>query len=118
MENPSSRTQKRLPKSAPSAALRLTAGKKKGAEVRVTFGDVTVYGPAPDPEQVRHNIETSHEALGRALTGLIKPGFRLRAKRDVPLYHVDENNPRRFIRRLNGKTESGILENGEFKVIE
>jgi len=118
MENPSSRTRKRPPKPAPSAALRLTAGKKKGAEVRVTFGDVTVYGPAPDPEQVKRNVELTQQALGRLGAVLEKPGVVIDEEKDVPLFWIDDTDIHKFKRKLNGKIETGVLENGAFKVIE
>ena len=36
----------------------------------------------------------------------------------VPLFSIDPDHPGCVVRRLDGKVERGVLENGEFKVVE
>jgi len=55
--------------------------------------------------------------LDRLKNRLIKPSVRVYPKKDVPLYFADAERPGIYIRKLNGKTESGVLEDGAFKVI-
>lgn len=98
----------------PGKAVRIVTGKGRA---KVKFGDVTVLGTTPAPEQVQANVARSTEALQRVVGRLMKPGIRLAAKKDVPRYSVDENHPNIFIRRLNGVTERGYVVNGVFKVI-
>ena len=53
--------------------------------------------------------------MARALVRLTRPGIRLRPKRGIPLFQVDENDPDILIRDLNGKRERGVFQDGEFK---
>ena len=92
-------------------------GAKGTSHGRVKFGAVSVLAPKPTTTELRSNVDFSTEALRRAKDSLTQPGVRIREKRDVPLFHVDEGNPGRFVRKLNGKIERGVLENGVFKVI-
>ena len=89
-----------------------------GAKRKVRFGDVIVTVASPTKAEVQRNVDFGTEALKRAVAKLNKPGIRLAAKKDIPLYSVDPKNPRIFIRRLNGRREKGILENGQFKVVD
>ena len=84
---------------------------------KVRFGDVTVWAPKPTEAQVRANAEASTEALRRGLERLIQPGIKMRERKNVPYYHADDA-PGVYVRRLNGKAERGIMEDGEFKVID
>ncbi|WP_312205249.1 hypothetical protein [Brevundimonas sp.] len=88
----------------------------KGASSKVTFSGVTVIAPKPASADVKRNVAMSSEALERAKKRLMRPGVRLYARKDVPLYSADPDRPGVFIRELNGKTECGVLENGTFKV--
>ncbi len=90
-------------------------GKKR---LKVKFGNVTVTGDKPAADTVRMNVERSSESLKRLREKLAKPGVALRAKKDVPLFSVSEDEPGVFIRRLNGRTERGLLVDGAFQVIE
>jgi len=46
----------------------------------------------------------------------MKSGVTIRKRKDVPLYYMDESDSGKFIRKLNGRVERGVLENGVFKV--
>jgi hypothetical protein len=80
----------------------------------VTFGSVTVTGPAPSEEVVRENIAAGRRALERALEAFKKPGIRLPRRRNVPLYRADPNEPNILIRELNGREERGTMSEGQF----
>jgi hypothetical protein len=88
----------------------------KGACAKVTFSGVTVLAPKPKAADVRHNVAMSSEALERAKKRLMRPGVRVYARKDVPLYSADPDRPGVYIRELNGKIDKGVLENGTFKV--
>jgi len=89
----------------------------KGGWSKVTFSGVTVSAPKPTAADIERNVTMSSEALERAKKRLMRPGVRLYEKKDVPLYSADPDRPGVFIRKLNRKTERGVLENGIFKVI-
>ena len=80
----------------------------------VTFGSVTVTGPAPSEAVVRENIAASRRALEGALDAFKKPGIRLPRRRNVPLYRADPNEPNILIRELNGREERGTMSEGQF----
>jgi hypothetical protein len=92
------------------------AGRTRGMH-KVKFGDVTIWAPKPSEAQVRANAAAGTEALRRGLERLIRPGIKMRERKNIPYYHVDPDNSGVFVRRLNGVAERGILEDGEFKVI-
>lgn len=94
----------------------VSRGTAKGAHSKVTFSGVTVFAPKPSSAAVNRNVAMSSEALERAKFRLIRPGVRLYARKDVPLYSADPDRPGVYIRELNGKIERGVLENGTFKV--
>ncbi len=86
------------------------------AQQRISIGNLTLVVPRPTKTQVQENVRRSTEALGRALVRLTRPGIRLRPKRGIPLFQVDENDPDILIRDLDGKRERGLFQDGEFKV--
>lgn len=45
---------------------------------------------------------------------LALPGVKIRPQRDVPLFHVDPDDPAKLIRILNGKVERGNFCDGRF----
>jgi hypothetical protein len=90
--------------------------KKSVPSTRVKFGNVVVHTRKPDKAEVLSNVEYSTEALRRSKYRLAKSGVTIRQRKDVPLYYVDENDAAKFIRKLNGRLERGVLENGVFKV--
>jgi hypothetical protein len=92
--------------------------KAEGKRSTVKFGGVIVVAPKPSSAQLKRNVTASTEALERATKRLVRPGVRLYAKKDVPLYSADPRQPGVYIRVLNGRTERGILENGKFKVVD
>jgi hypothetical protein len=83
---------------------------------RVKIGGVVVSGDRASAADVKRSVAQSTDMLDRLGKKIVKPGVRLFAKRDVPLYSADPENPDRLIRKLNGKVERGVLENGVFKV--
>lgn len=86
------------------------------AQQRISIGNLTLVVPRPTKTEVQENVRRSTEALGRALVRLTRPGIRLRPKRGIPLFQVDENDPDVFIRDLDGKRDRGRFQDGEFKV--
>lgn len=92
-------------------------GSRKDVSVQVRFGAVTIAAGKQSREDIQRNIEQGQMALERAALKLAKPGVPIRAGKDVPLYHVDEEQPSKMFRTLNGKTESGFIENGRFKAV-
>ena len=89
---------------------------KDAARSRVKFGTVTVSVRKPTRAEVKYNVDLSTAALRRARDSLVHGRVQLPRKKDVPLFYVDTSHPGRFARKLNGRVEYGVLENGEFKV--
>lgn len=89
------------------------SGKVRSRKIR--FGSVTVTAPEPSKAMVQRNVTASTKALERATSRLAKAGVRLHAKKDVPFYSLDSDNPDVMIRKLNGRTERGTFINGVFK---
>lgn len=85
---------------------------------RVKIGGVLVTGDKASAAQVKRSVELSSDMLVRLASKVAKSGVRLYAGRSVPLYSVDPDQPGRVVRKLNGKVEHGVLENGAFKVVE
>jgi hypothetical protein len=85
---------------------------------RVKIGGVFVTGDKASAAQLKHSVELSSRMLDRLASKVVKPGVRLYAGKTVPLYSVDPDQPGRVVRKLNGKVDLGVLENGAFKVIE
>ena len=112
-------TRRRRPVASPTREepmLVASAPKTSRPLIRIKFGSVVITAPRPTEEEIQANVAFSTEALKRAAAVLSKPGVTIPEEKDVPLFHVDEDRPGHFIRRLNGKTERGILEDGVFKV--
>ncbi len=72
---------------------------------------------APGEAQDSSVAAFSQAIRERARKKLAKPGVTIRPKKNVPLFHVDDVHAGTFIRKLNGRVERGILEDGVFKVI-
>ena len=85
---------------------------------RVKVGGVFVTGDKASAAQVKHAVATSAEILERLGLRIVRPGIKLKAVRGIPLFSADPKHPGRFLRRLDGKVESGVLENGAFKVVD
>lgn len=92
--------------------------KATGKRTTVKFGSVTVVVPKPTSAQLKQNVAASTQALERVSKRLVRPGVRINAKKNVPLFSADPRQPGVYIRTLNGKTERGVVENGGFKVID
>ncbi len=92
-------------------------GLAKDAGTRIKFGAVTIAAAQLDQTAAQSNVEKGQRALARVAKKFCQPGVSIRAARDVPLYSVDEMQPGRLIRKLNGKIERGVLENGHFKAV-
>ncbi|WP_148210586.1 hypothetical protein [Beijerinckia indica] len=84
---------------------------------RVKFGDVVITAPAPQRALIKANIAQSTKALARAAKRLSKPGVVIRAKKGIPLFSLDSEDPDVVIRTLDGKTERGQLVDGIFQAI-
>lgn len=102
----------------PKPALRSGSARTRGSLSKVKFGNVVVTTSKPAKSVVAANVTRSSEALERVAKKLIKPGFSIRQRHDVPHFSVDETDPKVFVRRLNGRTERGRLVNGRFEVID
>ncbi|CAN5652841.1 hypothetical protein BH10PSE5_BH10PSE5_21760 [soil metagenome] len=89
---------------------------KKRKRARVKIGGVFISGDKASPAEVRTAVAKSTAALGRLGKKIAKPGVRLYVARDVPLFSADPDHPDRVIRKLNGRTDRGVLEDGVFKV--
>jgi hypothetical protein len=110
-------------KTRPSGAgTNVVAGRngKGGVWETIRFGDVTITAQRPSEAEIQRNVEASTRALKRALPRLLRPGVRIYAKKDVPLYWADPDSPAEgFIRKLNGKLQRGVLDHdGQFKAID
>ena len=85
---------------------------------RVKVGGVYVTGDKASAAQVKQSVAKSADMLERLGRKIVQPGVQLTAARDIPLYSVDPSHPGRFLRKLNGRIEPGVLENGAFKVVD
>lgn len=92
-------------------------GTRKVKTRKTRFGSVTVTAPAPTKAMVQHNVKVSTHALERVTVRLAKAGVRLHARKDVPLYSLDSDDPDVMIRKLNGKVERGNFVDGVFNAI-
>jgi hypothetical protein len=107
--------KQRSTKASSSTGIVVSPRSRDGSRDVITkLGEITVRGARPSPELVKANVNRSTQALERAGERLIKPGIRLPAKKGVPRYSADENNPGTFIRRLDGEITIGRLQNGQF----
>lgn len=97
---------------------RVTVKKTSGKTRAVTFGSVTVRAATLPKAEIAKNVASGQSALERARAKIIKPGVRLAARKDVPLYHVDPNVPDEVIRKLDGKTDRGRFIDGAFQKLE
>jgi hypothetical protein len=86
--------------------------------IKINIGNMTVRIAKPNAEQVEANVAISTLALERVAKRLRRPGVRLNAKKNVPLYSADPDRPGRYIRSLNGRVEHGVFESGAFKVAD
>ncbi len=71
----------------------------------------------PTAAEVKVNVAKGSSALDRLKKRLMRPGVRVYPKKDVPLYFADVDRPGIYIRKLNGKIERGVVENGTFRVV-
>ncbi len=89
-----------------------------GTEAHVKFGAVTIAAAQFDQKLAERNVQKGQHALARAAKKLAQPGVSIRAAKDIPLYSVDEAQPNRLVRKLNGKVERGFLKDGYFKAVD
>lgn len=82
------------------------------------YGDFTAEAKSLTEAELRRNLDLSAAALQGLKSALLKPGIRIRRKKDVPLFYSTDEEPDLFVRELNGKRERGIFENGSFKPID
>jgi hypothetical protein len=110
-----------MSKTVERPAVRATAvlpAKSAVKRSRVKFGTVTVVVPKPTSAQIKLNVAASSLALERVAKRILKPGVKLRPKKNVPQYAADTNRPGVYIRVLNGRKDRGVLKDGAFKVVE
>jgi hypothetical protein len=81
----------------------------------MTVGSTTVLVSLPTKAEARRNIAEGQAALARAQPVIMKPGVKLSFGRGVPSFEADPANPRRVVRVLNGRQESGVFVGGKFK---
>jgi len=88
-------------------------------EATIMCGSVTIKGVGlPSVVEVQRNVVAGQMALSRAKNAFLKPGIRIRAGKNVPLFSVDPGNPSVLVRLLNGKRERGVVKNGAFEVCQ
>lgn len=85
---------------------------------RVKLGGITVSVRAPTADEVARNVAASTAALERVKDRLLSKGVKLARRKGVPLFYADPNRPGRFVRRLDGRTEYGVVVDGEFRVVD
>lgn len=86
---------------------------------KVTFGSVTVTADRVVKAELSRNVDLGQFALKNIAESLAKPGVKVPKKsKTIPLFHADPANPRRVVRILDGKKETGVFENGQFKAAE
>ena len=95
---------------------KFSASQRKRARVKV--GGVYVTGDKASAAQVRLSVAKSADMLERLSHKIARPGVQLKTARNIPLFSADPEHPNRFLRKLNGKIERGVLENGTFKVVD
>ena len=88
------------------------------ARDKVKFGDVVVTVQKPGKAEIKQNVDFSSDALARANSKIINAGVRLYPKMDVPLFFADKQTIGVFMRKLNGTVQHGVLEDGQFKVLD
>jgi hypothetical protein len=93
-------------------------GSRDGDWEKISFGDVVITARRPSEDEIQRNAALSSAALARALPRLLRPGVRIYPKKDVPLYSADPEHPSVIIRKLNGKVQRGVVENGQFKATD
>ena len=86
--------------------------------LRVKVGGIFVMGDKASSAQLRQSVAKSAEMLERLGRTITRPGVQLKAARNIPLFSADPKDPGRFLRKLNGKIERGVLEDGAFKVLD
>ena len=104
--------------SHPDGGRVIIQAKNHRSRARVKIGNMIVFGDKASAAEVRTAVAVSSEALNRLSHTIVRPGIRLTKRKGVPLFSIDPNNPGRVIRKLDGKTEQGVLEGGAFKVLD
>jgi hypothetical protein len=91
----------------------------KGSEKTglVRFGSVEIRAARPARAEVERNIEQGRAALARATATLTRPGVKLKRTKGIALYAIDPERPDQLIRTIDGRSDRGVFENGQFKVI-
>jgi hypothetical protein len=84
----------------------------------IKFGNVTVVADPLSKSEIKRNVKAGQRALARALKAIITPGVDVKLPSGVPLYRADSEKRGHIIRELDGKSESGVIENGKFKPIK
>lgn len=83
--------------------------------VTTKLGNVTVSAQKPSAALVKDNVKRSSQALERAAARIVRGGVAIPQRKGVPLYSLDENNPKIVIRKLNGQISRGHLVDGKFQ---
>ncbi|WP_249902390.1 hypothetical protein [Sphingobium sp. Ndbn-10] len=91
------------------------AGSKRTRTVTTKLGNVTVSAQKPSAALVKDNVKRSSQALERAAARIVRGGVAIPQRKNVPLYSVDEDNPKIVIRKLNGQVSRGQLVDGKFQ---
>ena len=91
------------------------AGSKRSTAVTVRFGSVTLTGDRPSAVDLKDKVKRGQRAFAKAAVTLTKSGVKLKHPDNIPVYHADPKDPKRVIRVLNGKTESGQFVGATFR---
>lgn len=83
----------------------------------IAFGNAELlvnHAPRPSAEV----LAESREAMAALAAKVLTPGVKLPpARPGVPRFYVDAGDPSRIVRVLDGKRETGQIEDGQFKAI-
>jgi len=90
--------------------------RKVEGKLSVTFGEVSVIVTQPTDEAIQKGVKASAKVIRDLGKRLLTPGVDIKRARDIPVFTADPHNPKRVIRRLNGKSEVGHFVRGEFRV--
>ncbi|HEX3365778.1 hypothetical protein [Phenylobacterium sp.] len=115
-----SAAKRRTPRKASSGALKIAGSDlsktgKASRKATLQFGSASITVNRSTLEDRSRNISRGQDALKKLKPKLVTPGVKLRSRKGVPLFFADPARPGRIIRELDGRRESGVIENGTFK---
>ena len=86
--------------------------------MKVKFGGVTVAAERPGKTVAIANVKRGQSVLESVAERIETPGVYVPSRKNVPLFHLEDDNPGQVVRLLNGKTDRGFFYDGEFKIAQ